>query len=268
MKQAKCFLFLGVFVFSLSLLAGESEVVLEKASNRLIGQANPGVSGIGAVKMVVTPSGEEKAMDSAFWKGLEVKVGEKLKGSGLKVYDPNQSDQSAMAFDMPEFIVDIDVLRFEGEQVFFSIRASLARPVYIVISDAGLGGVKPGVMVKAAVWTVASSIIPATTEDLRGRITEAALQQAEAFIAVWVGSIPPDKMGPNANATIVEKRASDGPVGSASSEGQYVGSKNSSVFHSAGCQSVKRISAKNLVVYKTRSEAIKAGKRPCKVCKP
>ena len=169
---------------------------------------------------------------------------------------------------MPELTVDIDVLRFEGEQVFFSIRASLARPVYIVVMDAGLGNVKPGVMVKAAVWTIASGIFPATMEDLRGRISEVALQQTKAFIAVWVGSNPPDKKWPNTNATIVEPRASEGRVGSASLGGQYVGSKNSSVFHSPGCRSVKRISAKNLVWYKTRSEAIKAGKRPCKICKP
>ena len=48
----------------------------------------------------------------------------------------------------------------------------------------------------------------------------------------------------------------------------YVSSKNSQVFHRPNCRSVKRIKPENLVGYNSRDEAIQAGKRPCKVCKP
>jgi len=51
------------------------------------------------------------------------------------------------------------------------------------------------------------------------------------------------------------------------SEG-YVASKNSAVFHKAGCKSAAKISEKNLVKYGTRDEAIKAGKHPCQECNP
>jgi endonuclease/exonuclease/phosphatase family metal-dependent hydrolase len=51
------------------------------------------------------------------------------------------------------------------------------------------------------------------------------------------------------------------------SEG-YVASVNSAVFHKAGCKSASKISAKNLVSFKTREEAIQAGKRPCAECRP
>ncbi len=50
--------------------------------------------------------------------------------------------------------------------------------------------------------------------------------------------------------------------------GGYVASKNSPVFHKAGCKSAARISEKNLVHYATRDEAIRAGKTPCKECNP
>jgi DNA/RNA endonuclease YhcR with UshA esterase domain len=53
----------------------------------------------------------------------------------------------------------------------------------------------------------------------------------------------------------------------AGSEG-YAASVNSPVFHKAGCKSASTISAKNLVHYKTREEAVQAGKRPCAECKP
>lgn len=48
----------------------------------------------------------------------------------------------------------------------------------------------------------------------------------------------------------------------------FVGSKNSKVFHKPDCPSVKDILPQNLVYYKTRDEAIAAGKRPCLRCKP
>jgi phosphatidylserine/phosphatidylglycerophosphate/cardiolipin synthase-like enzyme len=51
------------------------------------------------------------------------------------------------------------------------------------------------------------------------------------------------------------------------SEG-YLASKNSQVFHKAGCKSAAKISEKNLVRYATRDEAIAAGKKPCHECNP
>lgn len=59
----------------------------------------------------------------------------------------------------------------------------------------------------------------------------------------------------------------DSAGAAAVSEG-YVASVNSAVFHKAGCKSAAKISPKNLVTYKTREEAIQAGKKPSADCKP
>ena len=48
----------------------------------------------------------------------------------------------------------------------------------------------------------------------------------------------------------------------------YVASKNSQVFHKAGCKGAATISEKNLIRYSTREEAIQAGKRPSPDCNP
>ncbi len=60
------------------------------------------------------------------------------------------------------------------------------------------------------------------------------------------------------------------PIGVANSISSYpfVASKNSEIFHKSTCPSAKRIAVGNIVGYKTRQEAIEAGKRPCKRCKP
>lgn len=49
---------------------------------------------------------------------------------------------------------------------------------------------------------------------------------------------------------------------------KYVASKNSKVFHYPGCSSAKRIKPENLIGYRSWTEATKAGRRPCKRCKP
>ena len=56
-------------------------------------------------------------------------------------------------------------------------------------------------------------------------------------------------------------------VSPASQDG-YVASRNSEVFHRAGCQWAAKISPGNLIGYRTRENAIQAGKRPCAECKP
>lgn len=48
----------------------------------------------------------------------------------------------------------------------------------------------------------------------------------------------------------------------------YVASIHSEVFLRPSCRWVRKIKPANLIGFKTREEAIKSGRRPCKVCKP
>ena len=48
----------------------------------------------------------------------------------------------------------------------------------------------------------------------------------------------------------------------------YVAFKTSSIFHRPDCPVARTISPENLVIYKTREEALAAGKQPCKSCNP
>jgi methylphosphotriester-DNA--protein-cysteine methyltransferase len=48
----------------------------------------------------------------------------------------------------------------------------------------------------------------------------------------------------------------------------YVASANRAPFHRITCKWADRISPQNLQTFTTREQAIKAGHRPCKVCKP
>ena len=64
-----------------------------------------------------------------------------------------------------------------------------------------------------------------------------------------------------------ESAKSTDPAPTPVTEG-YVASRNSQVFHKAGCKSAAKISEKNLVRYNSRDEAMQAGKKPCHECNP
>jgi len=51
-------------------------------------------------------------------------------------------------------------------------------------------------------------------------------------------------------------------------EWNYVASKNSKVFHRPDCKWVKKISPKNLIGFKSREEAVRSGRKPCRSCEP
>lgn len=51
------------------------------------------------------------------------------------------------------------------------------------------------------------------------------------------------------------------------SEG-YIGSARSDVFHHHWCLAAERIAPANRIFYRTREEAVRAGKQPCRKCSP
>jgi len=48
----------------------------------------------------------------------------------------------------------------------------------------------------------------------------------------------------------------------------FVGSRHSNVYHLPTCSAARRIKSENLITFKNRDEAVKAGYRPCKICRP
>ncbi len=268
MKRAERILVVTVFLVNLTACVSPADSQFREPFDSLLGRPHPALSGIDAVQVVVVPSGDRKVCDAAFWDELAGKVEQELRRATIKIPDPNQTDQASKPFDMPEFAVHVDVRNFGGEQMLLAVRTGLARPVYVAMREPGSKQLKPGHMVMAAVWTEASAIMPAISQSVREGITRETLQQADAFIAAWVASNRSERKGLSGQATTIERIPAEQPANSAQTEYKYVASKNSQVFHLPGCRSVKRISPENLAGFKTRQEALNAGKRPCKLCTP
>jgi len=51
-------------------------------------------------------------------------------------------------------------------------------------------------------------------------------------------------------------------------QGQFVGSKNSDVYHYPSCSSAKRITSANIIYFVDAQDAVNQDYRPCEICKP
>jgi hypothetical protein len=98
-----------------------------------------------------------------------------------------------------------------------------------------------------------------------GLISPEAVPWAAPFSGKPAAPVPAADT-PRAAPALPAKTA--GPVASPVAISGLVGSSKSAVFHKAGCSSVSKVSAKNLVTYGSRDKAIQAGKRPCAECNP
>ena len=52
------------------------------------------------------------------------------------------------------------------------------------------------------------------------------------------------------------------------SEHKYIASRESDVFHRRSCRWAEKIAERNRVYFRSYKEAVKSGRRACKLCKP
>ena len=67
---------------------------------------------------------------------------------------------------------------------------------------------------------------------------------------------------------VIDADAPTGDINRSISSTQYIGNKNSHVFHDPSCNSVKSMKESNKVILNSREEAINRVYKPCSRCKP
>jgi hypothetical protein len=277
-----------------------SEVVSppEKYEPLLIGRANPALAGIDNLHVtIIYPAEEPNGL-------LKAQINNKLSQAGIKVFSPEPGVMYKLP-TWPELQIRVDMLKLEQSQqadsadqsgvalakteaatspregrYVFHIQTLLAKNIHIQL--------KPALRQKADVWKAEPVMQAVSAENMPDKVTEVVLKQVDSFIEAWRAANPADKQISDANEisivpkeqikpAIKESVSENKPVLPALSvvegsvvEGveRYVASKNSSVFHKSTCTWATKIKPENLVHYKTRDDAINAGKKPCKQCEP
>ncbi|MBA7616416.1 hypothetical protein ES703_23712 [subsurface metagenome] len=261
---------------------GQIELPLQHNEPFLIGRANPELAWIDKLHVAILPSGAEPSKDGLVWTELEAKVINKFNEAGIKLARAIAGN----ILNIPELRVDIDILKLEDSQQYvFRVQTLLSRAVYLAKEHEITSSSEPELILKPDVWKKDSPMRGVSVENMPAIVTGVVLRQVEYFIEAYLaanttlrssslrGASPPgvqrtDVVAIDAVSPITPKRPSRLPGKQAVAESKYVASKNSGVFHRPQCRWVKKISPKNLVDYNSRDEATKAGKRPCKWCKP
>jgi hypothetical protein len=127
--------------------------------------------------------------------------------------------------------------------------------------------------VLAAVWQLRPTIQVVPDERVVEAINAAAVVQVDAFVGAHEAA---RRLQPHAESTPAAAASArtggrqdpEDTMRPSLIQFQFVASRNSSVFHRPDCRWAQNIAEKNLVGFRTRDEAVRAGKRPCKSCKP
>jgi len=228
----------------------------------LIGSPHPAFAGIDKLHIVIWRSGSMKEKGETFIQQLEADIKEKLRLTGIEL-DTKPTENVLI---IPELRIYINSLSLEdSRQCVFRVRTALARAV--CLKD------EQNPIFKADLWQTLPAMQAAAVQDMPDKVTNIVMEQVDAFINIFK-STNPTGTKPLDNR-ISENAISDNPseqakkdVKSTALEYSYVASNNSNIFHKPECRWAQNISKENLITYKSREEAIKAGKRPCKTCNP
>jgi hypothetical protein len=228
----------------------------------LIGRPNPNLAVIEQLYVVIVQPDAEPNKDGLVWKELDAKVKDKLEETAIKIASVDYVGRKVMRYDIPVLIVETDMLKLtDPQQYVFRIQTSLSRPVFLTLESSW--------HIKADVWKKGSPMQAVSVKSMPAKVTDVVLEQVEEFTQSWRAANPRSSRPSATNdITVKPEKLTKPDTKPIVAEHKYIASKNSKVFHKSDCRWVKRISAKNLISYSSKNEAIEAGKRPCKSCNP
>ena len=281
MKSKKIVLLAAIIgAFLISFVSAEKQIVGQIDARQY--SVNLGLGGVRKLYVIVALDGRVASKDGIVGEEIEEAIKERLSQvcPEISLEDQKADDEKlqqiidekvgaagnikARSIDTPEFIVRISTKKFSQQLAAFHVQSSFAKKVYMRAS--------PRSAAKAEVWRLDVPIGSADANSISDAVKAESLRQVDAFVADWKRANGPKVSAeeePKADVVTSEIRQLPRTVSpDQHSQYPYVASKNSKVFHKAGCRSADRISPDNLVGFSSRDEAINSGRRPCKICKP
>lgn len=239
--------------------SGQSKPTASADKFVLLGRPNPALCCIDRVYIVIEGPDRSRLDKDRRWQALRSEVLSEIQGVGIKTLPPVSPDTAAR-LEIPEFHIQIQTTESnDSQQSVFFVRSFLARQVYFNEDHS--------IAIKAEVWGTEPVLQFVLTDRCLAETSKIALRDAKAF-AHSVITARRKKVSANTFASEPNDREAAKSQRTQIPTGAFVASKNSRVFHKPDCPFAELILPENLVTYKTRDDAIKAGKRPCKRCKP
>lgn len=240
----------------------ELETPLSTGQTLLVDEANPALAGIEEVYLIVECDDGEPNEAAVLQRQVEMNVGEKLTETGIRTASKVKLGHVFTSLNTPELKVDIDLLKFgDSGRYAYHVQTSLASKVCFEKDSSRF--------IKADVWKSGTVMGASEVEGISEEVTGVVLEQVEAFVhAYQAANVKGAKTTEGAVGSTDEKEGTEAVSGASAVESKYVASKNSKVFHKAGCEWAGKIRPENLLGYSSKDEAVQAGRRPCMQCKP
>ncbi len=225
----------------------------------IIIQTGPHLANIDAISLTIEYPKKAPVLKEHYWDGLKAQFEQKLKKANLNV---SSAEKVSSKTDV-RLIVRIELLKVPDANLFaVRVEPVMARQMLLAtgsdqvfIIPIPLGG---------------HGIRFVSEKDLPGVIENAASQHIDQFLRNYQATKSwQAKKATQAKAADTKPNPSTATLTQTQkAKYAYIASKSSKVFHKPGCRWTNNIKPENLVGYNSKEEVIKAGKRPCKVCKP
>ena len=219
-----------------ALPSGQQEILLSA------GQALVGVDRLCVVLAIYGAEQDLRLVDAP---KLKVQVVEKLGGAGIKHMEGEMEL-------VPRLVVRIEGTRVSDDDKFVC-RVQMALIRHVLLSS------PPNLPLSAEVWQSRPALAVVASAEMAQTMSSAVAGQIARFIDSYKGATRLSRVPPGAAPNGAAPTASGYP---------FLSSKSSPIFHRPDCRWAQDIARDSRVGYKSRQEAVQAGKRPCRTCKP
>ncbi len=263
MKTRNCYLILALATAICSVSAAAQLEYYPPAQKRESISPDPGLVGIRLITVTVVPP--DRVPEKGFLDPEELKaqVEDRVKKAGLNIFTPKEGVRYDLG-EISQLKVQLEAFKLaDSEEYLCRVQTFVSRAVNLAHKY------DHSYTFRADVWRTEPATVAASLADMSGQLAKVVLCQIDTFIAGCVAANPPGEQAVSADGAARAEQPKGESAATAPAIGQmYVASKNANAFHRPDCRWAKNISPNNLVSYSSRDEAIKAGKTPCKSCKP
>jgi hypothetical protein len=234
-------------------------VILAANSDAKLDPRQESLRGVQAITVEISCSRD--AIDAGLTEEKAKTVEKQIEQTGIKIMPKQLWDKVPGRCRLK---ITVDVCKPSGLETFiYSVRLSFVQTAALERS--------PQTIVDATTWELTR-----LAHGPKNGLAETVRENLEAMVDSFIkdcraanprpGERPAGAAGGDTDAPANVPSAPSG--NSEPTEQKYVASTTSSVFHKPDCRWAQNIAPTNLVTYKSKDEAIKDGKKPCKSCKP
>ncbi|MCU0916590.1 MAG: hypothetical protein MUC88_18820 [Planctomycetes bacterium] len=235
----------------LAIVIGASTGQISPAVAEKLAAGHCAVAGLTQLAAVVTTPSNDPNAAPVDGEALRIRIAQKLSRAGIKTVD-------AEAGEVPRLIVRVEGTGVpDGDRCAFRVQIALIR--LVILPNL------PDVPVPAEVWQARPVLEIIPKAEAPAAIGAAVQSQVDAFLAAHEAARRALEQGQNMPPGMAMSGPASPPTLPAC---PVVAARDSRIFHRWDCRWAQSIAAGNRIGYKSREEAVQAGKRPCKTCQP